>query len=218
MSTYPSPRLPAALLAALAVLCLLTGWSPAEGHKNWALEVAPGLGGVAILCATYRRFPQTPLVYVCTFLHMLVLLYGGYYTYAKVPLGEWVKEVFHLQRNHYDRVGHLALGFFPVPVTRELLLRTSPLGRGGWQPFLVFCVIFSVGAFWELLEWWVTLLVAGDVGQAFLGSQGDIWDAQWDMFLVGVGAVVALLVLPRLHDRQLARLAAAGAPRPAPSA
>jgi len=216
MESYPSPRLPAALLGLVGVLCVLTAWSPAAGRESWALEVGPGLVGVAVLVATYRRFPQTPMVYVCTVLHLIVLMYGGYYTYAKTPLGDWVKEALHLHRNHYDRVGHLALGFFPVPVTRELLLRTSPLGRGGWLAFLVGCVLFSIGAFWELLEWWTTLVVAGDVGQAFLGSQGDVWDAQWDMFLVGVGAALGLLVLPRWHDRQLARLAAAGAPRPAP--
>ncbi len=217
ISTYPNPRFPAAMLGLVVVLCLLTGARPAAGHESWLLEVGPGLVGVGVLVATYRRFPQTPLVYVCTVLHLCILMYGGFYTYAKVPLGEWVKEALHLHRNHYDRVGHLALGFFPVPVTRELLLRTSPLRRGGWLAFLVFSVLFAIGAFWELLEWWTTLLVAGDVGQAFLGAQGDVWDAQWDMFLVGVGAVLGLLVWPRLHDRQLARLAADGAPHPPPA-
>jgi putative membrane protein len=124
------------------------------------------------------------------FLHTLILIYGGYHTYALTPLGDWAKQTFDLSRNHYDRVGHVALGVFPVFLAREALLRTSPLQRGKWLVFISVSIVFAFAAFWELLEWWVTLLVASDVGQAFLGSQGDIWDAQWDMLLALVGAVV----------------------------
>ncbi len=196
------------MLVALLLICLATAYAPPSGRKNWALEVVPGLLLVAYMAATYRRMPLSHLVYVGTFLHVLVLVYGGFYSYAKTPLGDWAKLAFGLSRNHYDRVGHLALGLFPVLFTRELLLRKTPLQRGGWLAFLAGCVVFAFGAFWELLEWWSTLLVAPDLGQAFLGSQGDIWDAQWDMFLVGIGAAIGLAALGRLHDRSMARLPA----------
>ena len=199
-------RLPAALLALLALLCLATGYAPPAGRLNWALEVVPGLCIVAVLGAAYRRFRMSSFVYVCVFLHVCILIYGGYYTYAATPLGNWAKDHFHLARNHYDRVGHVALGFFPAFIGREVLLRTSPLVRGNWLFFIVCSVCLAIGAFWELLEWWTTLIVAGDVGTAFLGSQGDPWDAQWDMFLALVGAVVALATLSRAHDRSMARV------------
>ncbi len=146
------------------------------------------------------------LVDVGVFAHFLILAYGGYWTYAETPLGNWAKEAFDLSRNHYDRVGHLALGFFPAFIIREVLLRATPLRPGGWLAFLVCSVALAIGAFWELIEWWVTLLVAGDVGQAFLGSQGDVWDAQWDMFLALVGAGLALAALGHAHDRSMERL------------
>lgn len=196
-------RLPAALLAATLLACAATVAAPPAGRLSWALEVGPGLVGVGILVATYRRFRLSNLVYVCVFLHMLILIYGGYYTYALTPLGNWAKDAFDLSRNHYDRVGHLALGFFPAFYAREILLRTSPLARGKWLFFIVCSICLAIGAFWELLEWWTTLLVASDVGVAFLGSQGDVWDAQWDMFLALVGAVIALATLSGVHDRSM---------------
>jgi len=137
---------------------------------------------------------------------MFILIYGGYYTYAETPLGNWAKEFFGLSRNHYDRVGHIALGVFPAFIIREVLLRKTPLRRGGWLYFIVISIDLAVASFWELLEWWVTLIVGSDVGTAFLGSQGDIWDAQWDMFLALVGAMVVLPVLSRLHDRSITQL------------
>lgn len=200
----PRSRLPAALLAALAVICVATAWSPAAGRTSWALEVVPGLLLVAWMAWAHRRWRLSDLVYVGTFAHVLVLIYGGYYTYANTPLGNWARDAFHLSRNHYDRVGHLALGFFPALLTREVLLAKTPLRPGGWLAFLAWSVVFAFGAFWELLEWWTTLVVAGDVGAAFLGSQGDVWDAQWDMLLVGVGAAISLALLPRAHDRSIA--------------
>jgi putative membrane protein len=196
-------RLPAYLCIALACVCAVTLYNPAAGRTSWLLEVVPGLLLVVYMAITYRKQRLSDLVYVGTFVHMLILIYGGYYTYANTPLGNWAKDAFHLSRNHYDRVGHFALGFFPALFAREVLLLRSPLKQGGWLSFLTFSVVFALGAFWELIEWWTTLVVAGDVGQAFLGSQGDIWDAQWDMFLVGVGAIVALAVLSRYHDRSI---------------
>lgn len=199
-------RLPLSLLAVLSVICIATLWAPPAGRTSWALEVGPGLIEVAILAATFRRRPLSQLVYVTVFLHVLVLIYGGYYTYALTPLGDWAKQAFGLSRNHYDRVGHVALGVFPVFLARELLLRTSPLGPGKWLAALAISLVFSFAAFWELLEWWVTLIVASDVGQAFLGSQGDVWDAQWDMLLALLGAMASLLLGSGLHDRSMARV------------
>ena len=195
------------LLVALLVICAATVYDPPAGRFSWLLEVGPGLLGVAVLVATHRRFPMSHMVHVCVFLHMLVLIYGGIYTYAHTPLGNWARDAFDLSRNHYDRVGHLALDFFPAFIIREIYLRLTPMKRGGWLFFTVCSVALAIGAFWELLEWWVTLLVASDVGQAFLGSQGDVWDAQWDMFLALVGAAVAQLLLGSMHDRSLAKVA-----------
>ncbi|MES1174834.1 MAG: DUF2238 domain-containing protein [Myxococcales bacterium] len=199
-------RLPLSLLVALAFICLATLWAPPAGRTSWFLEVTPGLLMVTALGLAYRRMPLSHWVYVGVFIHVLILIYGGCYTYALTPLGNWAKETFHLSRNHYDRIGHVALGVFPVFMTREILLRKTPLQRGGWLAFLSVSVVFAFAAFWELLEWWTTLVVAGDTGTAFLGSQGDVWDAQWDMFLALLGAIAALLIGSRAHDRSIARV------------
>ncbi|MBN1609188.1 MAG: DUF2238 domain-containing protein [Polyangiaceae bacterium] len=199
-------RLPAILLGLAALVCVVTVWAPAAGRTSWLLEVGPGLLGIIVLVATFRRFPMSHWVYAGTFIHLLILIYGGYYTYAATPLGNWARDTFHLARNHYDRVGHVALGVFPAFVTRELLLRLTPLRRGGWLLFISVSIVLAVAAFWELLEWWVALLAAPGVGTAFLGTQGDPWDAQWDMFLALVGASVALPALGGLHDRSIEKL------------
>ncbi|MDX2051320.1 MAG: DUF2238 domain-containing protein [Polyangiaceae bacterium] len=196
-------KFPLVLLALLAILCAATLWAPPAGRVSWMLEVTPGLFGVLALGLSFRRLPLTHLAYLGVFFHVLILIYGGYYTYALTPLGNWAKLAFDWQRNHYDRVGHLALGFFPYFVIREVLLGVTPLRRGGWFTFLIFSVVLAIAAFWEILEWWVTVLVASDVGQAFLGSQGDVWDAQWDMLLAVVGAGLAQVSLGRVHDRAL---------------
>jgi len=201
-------RLPLVLLGVLAVICIVTVWSPPAGRTSWFLEVGPGLALVAVLMAIYRRLPLSHFVYVCVFLHIQILIYGGYYTYALTPLGNWVRDAFHLSRNHYDRVGHVALGVFPCFTIREVLLRRTPLERGGWLFFLVLSVVLAIAAFWELLEWWVTVIAAADVGQAFLGSQGDVWDAQWDMLLALLGAFAALPLFGRFHDASMARVPA----------
>jgi putative membrane protein len=199
-------RLPLLLSAALFVISVVTVWSPPAGRTSWLLEVGPGLVMVLVLAAVYRRLPLSRFVYVCVFLHIQILIYGGYYTYALTPLGEWAKQAFGFARNHYDRVGHVALGVFPSFLAREVLLRCTPLRRGGWLFFLVCSVVLAFAAFWELLEWWTALLAAPDVGVAFLGSQGDVWDAQWDMLLALLGALVALPLLSRAHDRSMARM------------
>ena len=199
-------RRPLALLAILAVICIATVINPPAGRFSWLLEVGPGLAGIAVLIFLYKRFPMSQMVYVCVFIHMLILIYGGYYTYAETPLGNWAKEAFGFSRNHYDRIGHIALGVFPAFIIREVLLRKTPLQRGGWLYFIIISIVLAVAAFWELLEWWVALLVASDVGTAFLGSQGDIWDAQWDMFLALLGAMVVLPILSAQHDRSMQKL------------
>lgn len=199
---------PLVLLAIIIAVCFATLINPPAGRFNWALEVVPGLIGIAVLVIIYPRFPMSNLVYGGVFLHMFILIYGGYYTYALAPLGLWAKDVFDFSRNHYDRIGHLALGIFPSFTIREVLLRRTPLQRGGWLYFIIISIVLAIAAFWELLEWWVTLLVASDVGQAFLGSQGDIWDAQWDMFLALVGAMIVIPVCSKMHDRSMEKLAA----------
>jgi putative membrane protein len=209
--TRAHARVPLTLLAILLVICAASAWDPPAGRFSWALEVVPGLALVGVLAAIYRRLPLSHFVYVCVFLHVLILNYGGIYTYAETPLGNWARDAFGLARNHYDRVGHLALGVFPAFLTREVLLRRTPLQRGGWLYFLVVSVILAIAALWELIEWWTTLIVAGDVGTAFLGSQGDVWDAQWDMFLAQLGAMLALPLLARFHDRSMAKVDVASA-------
>ena len=199
-------RIPMVLLGIVFLVCLGTAYDPPAGRLNWLLEVGPGLAGIAVLVALYRQFPMSHMAYWCAFLHMLILIYGGYYTYAETPLGNWVRDAFDLSRNHYDRVGHVALGIFPAFIIREVLLRQTPLQRGGWLYFIIISIVLAIAAFWELLEWWVTLLAASDVGQAFLGSQGDVWDAQWDMFLALVGAMVVLPIFSRIHDRSMTLL------------
>ena len=199
-------RMPLVLLSIVVVVCIATVANPPAGRISWLLEVGPGLAGIIILIVLYKRFPMSHMVYVCVFLHIFILIYGGYYTYAETPLGNWAKEAFGFSRNHYDRIGHIALGVFPAFIIREVLLRKTPLQRGGWLYFIIISIVLAVAAFWELLEWWVALLAASDVGTAFLGSQGDIWDAQWDMLLALVGAMVVLPILSGLHDRSLDQL------------
>ena len=199
------PREPLVLLCMAAVLLLWSGISPYD-RFTWLLEVAPILAGAPILVLTYRRFPLTPLSYRLLFLHALILMLGGRYTYARVPLGFWMQEAFGFARNHYDRIGHLAQGFVPAIVAREVLRRKTPLEPGGWLFFLTTCVCLAISAFYEFIEWW-TALASGTAATDFLGTQGDPWDTQWDMFLAFVGAVSAQLLFSRVQERQLAALA-----------
>ncbi len=205
-TVFQGRRLPLFAVVFIAVILGATLVDPAAGRMSWLLENIPGIALVVVLLALAKKFPVSNLVWFNTAVHVVILAYGGYYTYAETPLGNWAKEAFDLSRNHYDRIGHLALGIFPAILTREVLLRVTPLQRGFWLAFIIVSICNSIGAFWELIEWWTTLFVAGDVGQAFLGSQGDIWDAQWDMFLVLVGSIVGLVLLSRVHDRSMAEL------------
>ncbi len=195
---------PALLFAVVALAFMLSAIKP-YSFQIWFLEVAPVIIGAALLVGTRRSFPLTLLLYRLLALHALLLIVGGHYAYARVPLGFWVQDIFDLSRNHYDRLGHLAQGFIPAILTREILLRRSPLQKGKWLFFLVLCVCLAFSAFYEFVEWWVALLDDG-VSQDFLGSQGDVWDTQWDMFLALVGAIAALLLLGKGHDRALAGL------------
>ena len=187
-------------VAGLVVLA----WSAVRPHDyfTWVMEVAPILIGVPILVATYRRFPLTPLLYRLIFVHALILMVGGHYTYAEVPLGFWMQRAFGFARNHYDRIGHFAQGFVPAILAREILLRRGVVHRRGWLFFLVTCVCLAFSAFYELVEWW-TAEATGAAATAFLGTQGDPWDTQWDMFFALTGALVSQLLLARAHDRQL---------------
>jgi len=190
-----------ALLGVGAACLVLSGIGPKD-RLTWWLEVAPILVAVPLLLATARRFPFTPLTYRFIFLHALVLMLGGHYTYAEVPPGFWVQDLLDLSRNHYDRLGHLMQGFVPALVAREVLLRLTPLRRGGWLFALVTCVCLAISACYEFIEWWAAL-AGGESADAFLGTQGDVWDTQWDMFLAFLGAMASQLALGRAQDRQL---------------
>ncbi|MFD4636647.1 DUF2238 domain-containing protein [Lentzea sp. NPDC058436] len=194
---------PLVLLGLTAVALVVSGIGPYD-RATWYLEVAPVVIGGALLVATYRRFRLTPLLYRLIFLHALVLILGGHYTYARVPAGFWVQDWFDLARNHYDRFAHFVQGFVPAVLAREILLRRSPLRPGGWLFFLVVCVCLAFSATYELGEWLAAVL-GGSAADEFLGTQGDVWDTQWDMFMALLGALAAQLTLARVHDRELAR-------------
>ncbi len=192
------------LLALVVAALVVSGIGPYE-RGTWLLEVAPVLIGMPLLLATGRRFPLTPLLYRLIFVHALILILGGHYTYARVPLGFWFQDLLDLSRNHYDRLGHLAQGFIPAILAREILLRTSPLEPGRWLFALVTSVCLAFSAFYELIEWWAAA-IGGSDAESFLGTQGDVWDTQWDMFLALLGALAAQLLLAGRHDRELERL------------
>ena len=194
-------QLPLVLLCIVVLVLLWSGMQPHD-RLTWILEVTPVLIALPILAWTARRFPLTPLVYVLIAVHAVILMYGGRYTYALTPLGDWMREAFGFSRNHYDRIGHLMQWFGPAIVARELLLRTSPLRPGKWLFALITLSILGVSACYEFTEWWAAL-AGGDSAGAFLGTQGDVWDTQWDMFLAGCGAIAAQLLLGRVHDAQL---------------
>lgn len=197
----PSSRFLLWLLGVVMAVLVWSGVAPRD-RVTWFLEVAPALVGASVLAATYGRFPLTRLTYVLIAIHAVILCIGGKYTYAEVPAFDWVAEVLGRSRNDYDKVGHFWQGFGPAIVAREVILRTSPLRPGKWLFFLVLCFAFAVSAVYELIEWWVAL-ISGEAADAFLGTQGDVWDTQKDMFTCGLGATCALLGLSREHDRQL---------------
>jgi putative membrane protein len=196
-------------LVLLAIVIAVFVWSGVSPHDRftWVLEVFPVILGVPALIYVYPRFRFTPLVYTLIAVHAIILMFGGKYTYAEVPLGFWMETTFGFARNHYDRIGHFAQGFVPAMIAREILLRRSPLRGTRWLPFVVICICLALSALYELIEFW-TALTTGGAAEAFLGTQGDPWDTQWDMMLALIGAITALVLLARVHDRQLRRVVA----------
>jgi putative membrane protein len=170
---------------------------------TWVLEVTPAVIGGVILWFTRERFPLTTLAYVLILVHCLILMLGGHYTYAEVPLGEWMREVFDQSRNNYDKIGHFAQGFIPAVIARELMIRLDIFNSAAWRNFFIVCFCLALSAFYELIEWWVALL-SEEAADAFLGTQGYVWDTQSDMGWALLGAVLGLLLLGRWHDRQMA--------------
>ena len=193
----------AALIAVLAAL-VVSGIKPYD-RITWWMEVAPVLIAAPVLVWTYKRFPLTWLLYGLIFIHALVLIVGGAHSYARVPFGFWLQDLLHLERNPYDRIGHFMQGFVPAMIAREILLRGSFISAGKMLAFVSLCVALAFSAFYELIEWWAALAL-GQGAEEFLGTQGDPWDTQADMFLALLGAAAALAALSRLHDRQIGRL------------
>src|SRR6058998_1632499 len=193
-----------ALLIALGVVFV---WSLIRPHDyfTWFLEVFPAIIGFVILAATWRRFPLTPLLYTLLMIHAAILMIGGHYTYAEVPLGYWMQDVFHTARNDYDRIGHFAQGFVPAILAREILIRRGVVRGRGWLYFIIVAICLAISAAYELLEWRVSV-ATGSKGDAFLGTQGDVWDTQEDMATALAGALLAPLLLGRIHDRQIQNL------------
>jgi putative membrane protein len=169
------------------------------------LEVAPAVIAAAILWYTRERFPLTRLTYILILIHSIILMVGGHYTYAEVPLGQWLQEAFEQTRNNYDKLGHFAQGFVPAIVAREILIRKKVVNYPGWRDFIIVCICLAISALYELIEWWVALL-SGDAADAFLGTQGYAWDTQSDMWFALLGAFIGLVLLGRLHNRQLQSL------------
>ena len=193
--------------ALLAIFVIVLAWSAIRPHDTftWLLEVFPALIGVVIVLATAKRFPLTPLLLTLLVIHAAILMIGGHYTYAEVPLGFWMQRAFGLARNDYDRIGHFAQGFVPAIIAREVLIRRDVVRRRGWLFFIVVSICLAISAAYELLEWRVAVS-SGSKSDAFLGTQGDVWDTQKDMATALVGAIVAQLTLSRWHDRQIAAL------------
>ena len=188
-------------LLVFAVVLVWSAINPAD-YFTWFLEVLPAIIGLLVLLATRKSFPLTPLVYVLILIHCVILMVGGHYTYAEVPLFDWIRDSFGLMRNNYDKVGHFAQGFIPAMVAREILIRKKVVLVRSWLAFLIVCFCLAFSAFYELIEWAVAL-ASGESAEAFLGTQGYVWDTQSDMGFALVGAVSALLLLGRWHDRQL---------------
>lgn len=198
----PPTRAEGRALIAIVVLALVWSAIAPKDRLTWFMEVVWVIVGVPLVILGWKRIPLTRLLCWLLVAHALVLIHGGAYTYAETPLGFWLRDAFGFQRNPWDRVGHFMQGFVPAILARELLLRCTPLRRGGWLVYLVLAAALSFSALFELIEWWAALIY-GAQADAFLATQGDVWDTQWDMFLCLCGAIVSLLLWSRLHDRQL---------------
>lgn len=208
--TDDSARVPRDVATLVAVCILATVWSLVKpvDYATWCFEIIPGGIGIIVLTALSPRFRFSKLLYVIVAIHFVVLAAGAKYTYAEVPLGNWLRDAFHLSRNHFDRVGHFFQGFTVALVTREVLVRWTALGPARIVAFLSICVALAFSAFYELDEWWWVAAFYPDQGPEWLGMQGDPWDAQWDMFMALCGAIVVVASLSRLHDRSIRRTAA----------
>ena len=178
-----------------------------KDYLIWILETAPAIIAFIVLIVTRQKFRLTDLAYSLILVHSLILMVGGHYTYAEVPLFDWLKDLFHFDRNNYDKVGHFAQGFVPAIIAREIIIRKQVVVNSRWLHFFVICICLAISAFYELIEWWVAVL-SQEAAEAFLGTQGYIWDTQSDMAYALLGAILALAMLSRLHDRQLGKLAA----------
>ena len=200
----PVGKLHVALLFIVTIVFCWSGWHPHD-RFTWWLEIAPGLAGIIVLLATCRRFQFTTLCYTLIALHLCVLCVGGHYTYARVPLFDWLRPIFGWQRNHYDRLGHFMQGFVPAIIAREMIIRLKIVNRKQWIPFLVVSICLAISAFYELVEWWMAL-IGGSASNDFIGSQGDVWDTQADMFVALIGAVCAFPFLSYFHDRALRKI------------
>ena len=203
-STSKTPRVALACFAATLIVLVWSGIGPKE-RGTWFLEVLPVLIALPLVLLTWKRFPLTTLLTVVITLHAIVLMVGGKYTYAEMPLFNWIRDEFHLSRNHYDRLGHFMQGFAPALLIRELLLRTSTLKAGNWLATVIIFCCLGVSAIYELIEW-AAAVALGAGADAFLATQGDVWDTQKDMLMAGIGAAVAVLFFSRRHDRALAGL------------
>jgi putative membrane protein len=188
----------------LLAYCLVFAWSAYEPKDlyTWFLEVLPAIIGLALIAFTRKSFPLSPLLYILILIHCIILMIGGHYTYAEVPLFDTIKEAWDLERNNYDKVGHFAQGFIPAILAREILIREHVVNGRAWLNFYILCICLAFSAFYELIEWWVALL-SDQAAEAFLGTQGDNWDTQSDMLLALIGASSAILTLAKYHDRQL---------------
>ncbi|MGB3212850.1 MAG: DUF2238 domain-containing protein [Desulforhopalus sp.] len=191
-------------LSTYFIVLIWSAIQPAD-YLTWFLEVIPALIGLAVISITYKKFKLTTISYVLILVHCIILMVGGHYTYAMVPLFDWVKEYFELERNNYDKVGHFAQGFIPAIIAREIFIRKNIINHAKWLSFLTVCFCLAFSAFYELIEWWVALST-GESAEAFLGTQGYVWDTQSDMALALLGAICALLFLSRTHDKQLKKL------------
>jgi putative membrane protein len=192
----------------LAVFFATLIWSGVHPKDTltWVLEVLPALIGFVLLVATRRRFPLTGLAYTLILVHCIILMVGGHYTYAEVPMFDWIRDWFGMERNNYDKLGHFAQGFVPAIVAREILVRNAIVAGRGWLAFIIVCICLAISAFYELIEWWVAVF-SEEAADAFLGTQGYVWDTQSDMMYALVGAIAALVLLTRVHDQQMIRVA-----------
>ena len=197
----------AKVLIWVAVFLSVFTWSAIEpaDRLTWWMEVLPAVLGFVILAVTRNRFPLTELVYFLILIHAIILMVGGHFTYAEVPAGDWLRDLTGGERNNYDKLGHLAQGFIPVMIAREIMIRNQVVAMKAWLPFLLLCVVLALSAFYELIEWWAALL-SEEAAEAFLGTQGYVWDTQSDMLWALCGGILALLTLSKWHDHQITQL------------